>query len=187
MRRHLILIAALFAGLSFAGAIKRFAPGQAMSASSVNANFKHLHDTMVGQHGARLVDADVSPDAGITYNKLASHELLTKAWYFCGTGTTTIAGTDCTNTAGSGTNYPVYISLCEASPTAAGADGNYRCYFNTNRPNATYGVIVTATQNDVECEVLSKTVGYFDLFCFVSPGASGSDTGFQLFVMDNYL
>ncbi len=73
MRKHLPVILALtiFATLATAGAIKSWASGETLHSADLNANFNHIHNLMVGGHGARLVDADVSSSANIAQSKIA--------------------------------------------------------------------------------------------------------------------
>lgn len=54
-----------------AGTIKVWASNSVITAADLNANFQHIHSLMVGGHGARLVDADVSPTAAIRFEKIA--------------------------------------------------------------------------------------------------------------------
>lgn len=54
-----------------AGTIKVWSSNSVITAADLNANFNHIHSLMVGGHGARLVDADVSPTAAIAVTKIA--------------------------------------------------------------------------------------------------------------------
>lgn len=63
-----------------AGAIKTWSNGETLKSADLNANFNHIHNLMVGGHGARLVNADVSTTAAIAHSKLATPALVPKAW-----------------------------------------------------------------------------------------------------------
>lgn len=66
-----VLVALFVTGVVNAGAIKTWVNGDALNANDLNSNFSHIHNLMVGGHGARLVDADVSPNAAIKLSKIS--------------------------------------------------------------------------------------------------------------------
>lgn len=168
----------LLSGLAWAGALYRFRDGTPMAAAQVNANLKHIHDNMVGQHGARLVDGDVSADAGIAHSKLRNQEKVPVAWGYFGTCITTAAGTDCTNQNAQG------LSNAEASPGSAGADGYYTVYFSSARPNTNYAVIVTPTGGSYAvCYATAKFTTYIEISCQEVTGFV--DRAFSVLVMDS--
>lgn len=70
----------LSAAIAFAGSIKVWGTHDVLTASDLNANFQHIHNTMVGGHGARLVDADVAGNAAIQYTKVTTNPLTPTAW-----------------------------------------------------------------------------------------------------------
>ena len=95
----------LIGGVVTAGTIKTWSNGEVLTASQLNANFQHIHNLMVGGHGARLVDADVSASAAISTSKLAAYRLMPRTWVgvtyangACGT-----AAGACTETSPAGT------------------------------------------------------------------------------------
>src|SRR5687767_8565450 len=45
------------------GAIKSWSTGETIGNAEMNANFTHIHTNMVGGHGGRLTDIDVSASA----------------------------------------------------------------------------------------------------------------------------
>lgn len=94
------------------GAIKTWATGETLGSADLNANFQHIHNNMVGGHGARLLDADVSTTANIASSKLAAYRLIPIAW---AGSPTTCAGSPCT----------IVNSSRVTSITRAGA-GSYR-------------------------------------------------------------
>lgn len=67
-----VFVTLFVAGVVNAGAIKLWSNGDALNATDLNSNFNHIHNLMVGGHGARLVDADVSASANIKLSKLES-------------------------------------------------------------------------------------------------------------------
>lgn len=79
MKRWYIGAALFIATVALAGPIKVWVAGETITASDINANFAHIHNLMVGSHGARLVNADVSASAAIAHSKLATPALLPKA------------------------------------------------------------------------------------------------------------
>lgn len=87
----------LLGALSFAGAIKTWSSGDPISIADINANFQHIHNNMVGGHGARLVDADVSASAAISYTKVQNGRGIARAMGAsngtCTTGTCTMVDT----------------------------------------------------------------------------------------------
>lgn len=62
------------------GAIKTWDTTSKITANDLNANFQHIHNNMVGGHGARLIDADVNASANIASSKLAAYRLIPVAW-----------------------------------------------------------------------------------------------------------
>lgn len=66
-------VAVLLAGVALAGSIHVWSTNDVLSASDLNGNFAHIHNLMVGGHGPRLVDADVSGGANIAYTKIQAN------------------------------------------------------------------------------------------------------------------
>jgi hypothetical protein len=62
------------------GAIHVWSSGEQLNSADLNANFQHIHNLMVGGHGARLVDADISTSAAISSSKLAAYRQIPRAW-----------------------------------------------------------------------------------------------------------
>lgn len=127
------LIIAVVCGVALvalAGPIKTWNAGEVVTASDINANFQHIHNLMVGGHGARLVNADVSASAGISHSKLATPALVPKAM---GGIVTPCDGGTCAWNVNSGFS----------STFTRGAQGQYTVSFSSARPNANYVPIVT--------------------------------------------
>lgn len=66
--------------LAYASTIKVWSSGEALRPSDLNDNFAHIHNLMVGGHGARLVNADVSASAAIAQSKIAGYAAFPKGW-----------------------------------------------------------------------------------------------------------
>lgn len=179
------IAAVLMVGTSFAGTIKTWANGDVLTVTDLNANFQHIHNLMVGGHGARLVNADVSASAAISTSKLAAYRNIPRTWV-----TVTYANRAC----GSG------ASACtETSPSGSSVTGNaagsYLVTLGYTATDSTYGVTVTAM--DTGGSVLSPycvTLGYsttaFTLDCYsdqAAPGAAPAklDMGFTAVVYDD--
>lgn len=127
---------------SLAGSIKTWTTSERVSSADLNANFSHLHNTMCGSHGARLVNGDVSSSAAIAHTKLATPALLPKAWAVVTSvcDGAAAAGTSCTFTGSR-------VSDVSSNATA----GQYRVNLEYSAANAIYGVIVTSMTNTVHC------------------------------------
>lgn len=87
--RAVLVILGLMSTLAVASAIKVWSPGDVLSTTDLNANFSHIHSLMVGGHGARLVDADVSGSAALSHSKLATPGVVAKSVIIVGAGTST--------------------------------------------------------------------------------------------------
>lgn len=74
-------LAAVVVGASVtAGPIKVWSVGEYLTSTDLNANFQHIHTTMVGGHGPRLMNSDVNSNARIAHSKLANPGVLPKLW-----------------------------------------------------------------------------------------------------------
>lgn len=78
--RHLknpwVLAVLVLAGIAGAGTIKNWSIGEVITAAQLNQALNHIHTNMVGGHGARLINADVSGSAAIASSKLADGEMI---------------------------------------------------------------------------------------------------------------
>ena len=163
-------------GTAVAGSIKSWSNGEVLSSSDINSNFSHIHGTMVGGHGARLVNADVASNAAIAHSKLATPALVPKAW-------------------------AVVTSACAASPCVPGASagaaatitrtagGSYVWTWSVARADANYAVFVTANSAagtpPYACYSTAPGTGSFNFFCYdgANPPAL-QDAAFSVMVMD---
>ncbi len=174
MKKLAVVIIALFAGAVAAGTIKSWSNAEALTASDLNANFTHLHGLMVGSHGARLVNADVSASAAIATTKLAANLLIPKTWVTLPyTGAATGVGEF---SGGSAT-------VAHTSP------GVYTVTLGYTATNNVYGVVTTPHTNGAitgTCEVTTSvsTTTVFVVTCLNNAGAA-TDMGFTAVVYDN--
>ena len=65
-----VVVAALLSFVAFANPIKTWLAGDVITAADLNSALGHIHNTMVGAHGPRLVNADVSASAAISLSKI---------------------------------------------------------------------------------------------------------------------
>jgi len=175
MSKRLILISIFLAltitGIANSGSIKTWV-NETLRYADLNSNFAHIHDNMVGGHGARLVNADVSASAAIAHSKMATPALLPKAM--------AAVLSDC-----SGSPCTLSMSSGFTSITRTGT-GEYTGTLSAARANTTYGVQVTAfdatgIRGCRHTSVTSTTA--FTFSCF--DAAAAVDTGFMVTVWDN--
>lgn len=170
-----VLVLLIVEGPALASSIKSWAGGETITANDLNANFSHIHGTMVGGHGARLVNADVSASAAIAHSKLATPSLVPKAW---GVVKSTCAASPCTVDAHSG-----------ISSVTRGGAGTYTVNLSSARANTNYGVLVSsvnpsgATGTLCIVEPIIATTN-FSIDCYTHAGAA-NDTGLTFMVLDN--
>lgn len=168
-------------GDALAGAIKSWASGEYLLSGDLNANFNHIHNTMVGGHGARLMNADVSASAAIAHTKMASPALLPKAVAIVGSQVG--GGTACT----SGTCSLGFMQPASFFSVAHTATGKYTVTMSA-RANAVYVPVVTtfhSTDTAVVCEPVTFTTTTFEVWCEVAADASDLDTVFMITFYDN--
>lgn len=177
MKKHygVVLLVAMAAGWAGASAIKTWSNGELLSAGDLNANFQHIHNLMVGGHGARLVNADVSTGAAIAHSKLATPAVLPKAW----TGFVTLCGAGvCTETAIAGSGV---------TSIAHTAVGKWTVTWSTARANNAYIVQVTpfsAGSTVYGCYVQNQTTAAVFVEC-KSLAPAFADVPFYLTMMDD--
>lgn len=128
--RPFLVVLALLAVPVIAGTIHTWQNGEALTAADLNAVFQHIHNTMVGGHGARLVNADVNASAAISQSKLADYRNFPRAWatvlpsnaVACGVplSACTFAGNHVTSITGSGNGrFTVLLDYTPTDPTYA--------------------------------------------------------------------
>lgn len=171
--RTLWFLIALGVTAAIGGSIKTWSSGEVLTASDLNATFQHIHNSMVGGHGARLVNADVNASAAISHSKLATPGLIPKGWVW--TPTTCTAGT-CALTVNSGATI---------SAVAWNSTGNYGVNLSPTRANANYALIVTPVGTAVFCRTsATPTIGGVIVFCYDKDGAA-ADAAFSMMLLDD--
>ena len=168
-----VILTALIVGVgaAFGGVIKTWSAGQILTPTDLNANFAHIHNNMVGGHGARLVDADVSATAAIATTKLAGGALIPKAWAqlttACTTGTCALADS-------SGITSVVWTGT-----------GAYTVTLSSARTGG-YMILLTAFNSTTElCTPMTQSSGSFTMQCHLTATGAAENSAFALLVMDN--
>ena len=185
MKQRIAVAAILTIALvAFAGPIKSWTAGEVISANDLNANFQHIHNLMVGGHGARLVNSDVSASAAISHSKLATPALVPKA--MGGLIVACDGGTCAWNT-----------SSGFSSTISRAAAGQYALSFSAARANTSYVPIIGVVGDGVNSSAHSQCypVGTYGLNSFavhcvrtVPDGGSEryfDDFPFSVVVFDN--
>jgi hypothetical protein len=170
-----VVLTALIVGVgaAFGGVIKTWSAGQILTPTDLNANFAHIHNNMVGGHGARLVDADVSATAAIATTKLAAGALIPKAWVAV---TSTCSAGTCTMADSSGMTSCVFNST-----------GNYTCTLSSARPATSYMAVASGLSSTTAGDFCSATVlstTTFGVICY-RVGTGVTNMPFHALVMDN--
>lgn len=86
----------LVASIGVAGSIKSWSAGEPLTAGQLNANFSHIHSSMVGNGHSLLVNADVSGTANIASSKLNQGAGMVDAMVRVGSRTTPCTTATCT-------------------------------------------------------------------------------------------
>ena len=167
-----LLAAAFFAFGVVASPIHVFNSGDAMTSSDINANFSHIHSTMVGGHGPKLVNADVNASAAIAHTKLATPALLPKLWW---SGTTACAATPCASADSSG-----------FGTVTRSAAGTYLANFSVTRIDANYGIwITTLASGQTNCIPTSRNAGSVQIGCVNTSTGAATDASFSILILDS--
>lgn len=160
-------------GLAYAAHLHTFSSNEALTASKLNANFAHLEASAARNHGAVIVNADISANAAIAHSKLQVPGLMPKAWAVvnnCTTATCTVP---------------------EASSRISGvtrsAAGTYTVSFSPALGDVDYAVSLTHMSGTAGrfCSVTTYGTTSFGVLCYNVPGAALVDSGFGFVVMDN--
>lgn len=174
-----VLLSLLVAGVVTASTIKVWTNGDALTPADLNAVFAHIHNNMVGGHGARLVDADVSASAAIAQSKISglttSLASVPKAW--AAMISASCGGAVCaeTITAGSGV----------ASISHTGT-GTWTVTWTVARSDAFYAVMVSPyNANTINCSPVTLTTTTVDVNCKGTGATVAADSKWMLFMMDN--
>lgn len=181
--RKFWFIAALLLGFGVtAGTIRTWSNGETLTAADLNGNFSHIHNLMVGGHGARLVNADVSASAQIATSKLAGYRLLPRAWALLAN-----------SAAGCGTAVAACTETSVGGLTVVGAGaGVYLVNLGYTAADATYAVNISvmgaATAGHHVCEVATTGTTSFDVRCKIVAAVGVqtlTDVGFTVVVYDD--
>ncbi len=168
-----VMVGVLLTGLAFAGVIKTWTAGDVLTPSDLTSNFNHIHNLMVGGHGARLVDADVSATAAIQTSKLAAASLIPRAW----------AQMDSTCT--SPGVCPLGDSAGVTSVVRGGSTGNYTVNLSSSRTTPFLCLVVGGLTGTV-CNCVWASATTATGFCFSSNTAgTAADSRFSFIIMDN--
>lgn len=157
------------------GAIKTWGSGDTLTSADLNANFQHIHNNMVGGHGGRLTDADVSASANIASSKLAAYHLIPVAWGSVAECT----GSPCTIISSSG--------ISSVTRTSAGV---YTVNLTTSRPNTSYMAMTWnyksyAGAGEICWTTAITVVGSFPVLCASDLVPTSADSSFTFVVYDN--
>lgn len=164
-----VLLALTITVVANAGAIKTWA-SETLRYADLNSNFTHIHNTMVGGHGARLVDADVSTTAAIAHTKVATPALLPKAW----AQVATCAAGTCTMSSSSQIASVVFVST-----------GVYTITWTTARSDANYSVMITVPlSTGARCHSGTLTTTTAQINCYDSASAL-VNTATNILMFDN--
>ncbi len=187
MKRALpfFVAAFLFAAFAWGGAIKTWSSNDTLTSADLNANFQHIHNLMVGGHGARLVDADVSASAAIAQSKISGlNHMAAKAWTNLPTTNSCNIGsysTNCGTLYGSGVTSIIQTAI-----------GTYSVTLSYTPTDIHYAVIATVVEvggaQGRVCTVddLNTSAPQFTLRCFdlATPGAAVAP-GLNILVLDD--
>lgn len=186
MKKRIIIIVAVCtaAVITLAGPVKSWSAGETIVSSDINANFQHIHNLMVGGHGARLVNSDVSGSAAIAHSKLATPSLIPKAF---GIMSPACDGGTCAWTLQQGFT----------STVTRVANGQYDLFFQTTRADAVYAPLISVTDSigaanhaNADCYTATQTTSKFRVLCTDQvqdggPARYFEDIPFSVTVFDN--
>lgn len=161
---------ALICSFAIAGGIKTWSSNEIVTNTDLNANFQHLHSNLGHNHGAVIVNADISPTAAVSHSKLATPSLLPKLWAQVSPGCT---ASPCTLASSQGVT----------SITRTGA-GSYVVNFPA-RTNAAYAVFLSSGLGDISCRYGANTTTTVAVICFTTSTLAATDAEFSVMVMDN--
>lgn len=166
--------------LASASAIKVWAAGDQVQVSDLNSNFQHMHNSMVGGHGGRLLNADVNSSANIAYTKLQNGRGIARA--YVGIVSCTGAGA-CSMTNSSSMN----VTGVSRSATA----GDYTVTLNYTASDTAFATVVNAGYRtsigaNILCQSASLSTTTISVKCLDYTGApAAADSAFSLVVYDD--
>jgi hypothetical protein len=167
-----LLAASLIAVGVVASPIHVFNSGDALTSADINANFSHIHGTMVGGHGPKLMNSDVNASAAIAHTKLATPGLLPKLWWSGGTACTV---SPCT----------AVDSVGVGAVTRASA-GSYTVNFSVTRIDNNYGIwITTLSSGLINCVATTRSAAFIVVGCTTVTTGVATDSSFSVLVLDS--
>ena len=167
--------ALLIAGVATASSIKVWYAGETLTTTDLNANFAHIHATMVGGHGPKLIDADVASNAAISHAKLATPTLVLKQW-----GRVLVSGATCSIT---GLGAPSGSS----ASCAYGSAGVYTLTIPSTGSTSGAAAIVTSnsTTADVLCHGALTSTTTLAVYCVggtIAATGAATDANFSYMI-----
>lgn len=149
------------------GAIHTWSSGETLTSSDLNANFAHIHNYMVGGHGGRLVNADVSASAAIASTKIQYGGGIAKShvgvYVACGCGA---APCFCT------LNNPYNVTSVQKTAT-----GTYRVTWNFTAAKTPNVQVTTVTSGNI-CTTATPTTTTVDITCVDLDTPAATDSAF---------
>ncbi|MFT3866841.1 MAG: hypothetical protein QM729_21470 [Solirubrobacterales bacterium] len=163
MRKYIphALFVGLLATAAVAGSIKVWTAGEYITAADLNANFTHLHNTMVGGHGPRLINADVASNANIATSKLAAASYIPKGWARILT-----------------TGPAVGTGVGVSAVSRPGGTGIYRLTVPT-APSITYYSAQATPEQGGYCYAIQFNVSTIEVTCYGTSGVA-TDANFNI-------
>lgn len=170
-----LLLAVFVAGVAAASSIKVWYAGETLTTTDLNANFAHIHSTMVGGHGPKLIDADVSSSAAISHTKLATPTLVLKQW-----GRVLVAGATCSITG-------LGVPTGSTASCAYGSAGVYTLTIPSTGSISGAALIVTSnsTTSDVMCHGVLTSTTSATIYCVggtIAATGAAADSNFSYMI-----
>jgi hypothetical protein len=164
-----VVFAATYAN---ATSIYSWSSGEVLTSAQLNSNFAHIHNSMVGGHGARLVDSDVSASAAISSSKLAARYLIPTAWAKVGAGVTACSAGTCTLDDSGGSPSVAFVST-----------GVYTITLQA-QSDTTYAVVLSSQTTDVVCVSVINSTTSVTVTCRDVETPAVTDAVFSFIVFD---
>jgi hypothetical protein len=152
-----MLVVVFAATYANATSIYSWSSGEVLTSAKLNSNFAHIHNSMVGGHGARLVDSDVSASAAISSSKLAARYLIPTAWAKVGAGSTACSTGTCSLDDSSGVTSVTWSSTGTYAITVpAQSDSTYAVVTSTQTADTVCtGIAASSTSAQVVCRTVA--------------------------------
>lgn len=168
--------AIISAALATAGGIKTWNSGDTLDASDINANFQHIHNAMVGGHGARLTNSDVSSSANIGYTKIQNGRGIARAW-------ADVEGT-CSGVPPIACTVDESLNITSITKTAT---GQYTAVLGYTATDNVYLAIAHSFSSTVLCWAQSASTTQVTIVCSdydAAIGPTATDAAFGIVVYD---